>query len=149
MKNNLSSEQIEFSCACVKKWLEICEQNGKSVGPKNAENSSLLRRLLSGKKAFDFVPPYRFGYPAWELLENDEIQIEELIDSPFGITIDKHDGYEWKDSEKKIILYRRLGLEFELKEKEIIPDRSCVDESFDPQEYKYTAKFLQRIIHKI
>jgi len=147
MKSCLSAEQIEFVCESLKGWFDICQKNGKTISSSTIENSSLLRRMLSGKKPHPEVPPYRFGFPAWELIENDEIQIQELYEDDGLITIDKHDGYVWADKNNKIISYPRLNLKFEYIEKEIIPDQSCIVEGADPTEYKYIAKFLKRIVN--
>lgn len=147
MKICLSAEQIEFVCESLQSWFEICQKNGKSISASTIDNSSLLRRILSGKKPYPEVPPYRFGFPAWELIENDEIQIQEFFEENGSITIDKHGGYVWSDTNKKIISYPRLKLTFEYIEKEIIPDQSCIVEGADPKEYKYIAKFLKRIVN--
>jgi|LakMenEpi03Aug12_release.lakeMendotaPanAssembly.Ray.scaffolds.fasta_scaffold768851_2 hypothetical protein len=147
MKNCLSIEQIEFVCESLKNWFDICQKNGKQISSSTIENSSLLRRILSGKNPHPEAPPYRFGFPDWELLENEEIQIQDLYENNDLITIDKHDGYIWFDKSKKLISYPRLNLTFEYIEKEIIPDQSCIVEGSDPTEYKYIAKFLKRILN--
>jgi hypothetical protein len=91
MKNCLSIEQIEFVCESLKNWFDICQKNGKQISSSTIENSSLLRRILSGKNPHPEAPPYRFGFPDWELLENEEIQIQDLYENNDLITIDKHD----------------------------------------------------------
>ena len=145
MKNKLNLEQIEFACECVSKWFEICKNNAKELDSSVAQNSSLLRRLLSGKDAHSLPPPYRFGFPAWELVESNEIQIQEIKEEGENLIIDGHGGYVWIDKKENTIVYKRLNLVFKLIEKEIIPDVLCVKEGADPSEYKYNAKFLKRI----
>lgn len=146
MKNSFNAEQIEFVCEKLKDWFDICQKNGKQISSSSIDQSSLLRRMLSGKSPHLEVPPYRFGYPAWELIENAEIQIQEIEENEESVAIDKHDGYLWFDKSKKIIFYPRLNLKFEYFEKEVIPDQSCVIDGVDPSEYKYIAKFLKRIV---
>lgn len=142
-----TTNQIEQICNIVKRYLEICEYNEKQTTSNDVVNSSLLRRLLSGKDALAYPPPYRFGFPAYELIESDEIQIQDFEVKENEIFIDGHGGYSWLDIEKKIICYNRLNLKFELIKKEILPDPACIDEDQDPKEYKYTAKFLKKIIN--
>ena len=146
MENKFTAEQIETICVVIKKWLQICESNGKQITPSVVETSSLLRRLLSGKEASEFPPPYRFGFPAWELLESEEVQIQEMSIQGNQISIDGHDGYILTDPEKKIIKYPRLNLSFQCIEKEIVPNQACIDPESDPTDYKYTAKFLKKHI---
>lgn len=145
MKSKLNSEQIEFACECVSKWFDICKDNAKELDASVAQNSSLLRRLLSGKEAHSSPPPYRFGFPAWELVESPEIQIQEIKEDGEEIIIDGHGGYTWLNKTENIIAYKRLNLVFQVVEKEIIPDAFCVKEGDDPLEYKYNAKFLKRL----
>ena len=142
------ADEIETICQVVKQYLQICESNGNNVVSNNIENSSLLRRLLSGKSPLELPPPYRFGFPAYELVENDEIQIQNLEFDQESIIIDGHSGYFWHDSEQKIISYPRLNLFFQLIEKEVCPEPSCVADDSDPKEFKYTVKILKKIINK-
>lgn len=145
MKQNLTTNQIEFACECVSKWFQICENNQKEVDPSFIQNSSLLRRLLSGKEAHTNPPPLRFGYPAWEIVESPEIQVQFVKEDGDNLTIDGHDGYIWVNKSENILKYTRLNLHFKLIEKEIIPDPVCIKEGSDPQYYKYIVKFLQKI----
>jgi hypothetical protein len=145
MKNNLTTEQIEFACSCMSEWFEICKINAKEIDSSFVQNSSLLRRLLSGKEAHLYPPPLRFGFPAYELVESEEIQVQYVQEKDNNLIIDGHEGYIWIDKSENILQYKRLKLNFKLIEKEIIPDAICVREGDDPKEYKYTVKFLQRI----
>jgi len=61
----------------VVKWMEICEESGYSL-PLNSigfliysRKSSLLNRLLSGKKHYKFAPPKSYSYPNYRLLEKE------------------------------------------------------------------------------
>jgi len=141
----LSAEQIEFACRMMRQWLEVCEENGRSLNASSIDHSSLLRRLLSGKKALPYPPPMRFGYPAWELVEAEEIEIQELIENEHGIQIDQHQGYSWINFDKKIIQYDRLNLQYQYLEREVIPDPSVIKEGLDPKEFKYISKVLKKL----
>ena len=141
----LSAEQIEFACRMMRQWLEICEHNDRTLTAASIDHSSLLRRLLSGKGALTSPPPLRFGYPAWELVESEEIEIQEIKDTETGIEIDQHHGYSWIDYDNKTIQYDRLGLAYQYLEREVIPDSSVIKEGLDPKDFKYTAKFLKKI----
>lgn len=142
----LTAEQIEFACKQFITYLKICNENNTSASESSVEDSSLLRRLLLGKKAHDNPPPLRFKYPAWELVEDDEIEIHHFTEDEKGIAIDQHGGYSWADKDKKILEYKRLGLVFELIEKEVAPEAECVAEGVNPNEHKYFAKFLKRLV---
>lgn len=141
-KNNLSVDQIEFACNSFRKWLQICEANSKHVSSSGIENSWLLRRLLSGKEPVLGDPPLRFGCPAWELIDRDEIEVEKIIETTDGITIDEHPGYSWTNKELGLLKYDRLNLHYQLIEKEEIPFCEFVD---DAKKYKYHAKVLKKI----
>jgi hypothetical protein len=142
---HLSIEQIEFACSSVKNWIEICLNNQKAISPESAENSALLRRLLSGKPALPQSPPKRFGNPAWELVEQQEVEISEFRETEGVLKIDGHDGYFWIDKSSQTISYPRLNIAFKLVEKTISPDPMCIKEGEDPSSYQYTARFLQKI----
>ena len=141
----LSAEQIEFACRMMRQWLEICEDNNRNLNAASIDHSSLLRRLLSGKKALSAPPPMRFGYPAWELVEAEEIEIQEITDDEQGLQVDHHGGYSWIDKDKKLIQYDRLQLQYQYLERDVIPDASVVKEGLDPKDFKYTAKFLKKL----
>lgn len=141
--NVLSVDQIEFACDSFKKWLKICEANNKHISISGVEDSWLLRRILSGKDPLVDKPPERFGMPAWELIDRDEIEIESFDESDKGISIDEHSGYSWVDKSKKHLKYDRLNLHYELIEKEQQPNQDFVDD--DIESYKYTAKFLKKL----
>ncbi len=60
------------------KWLEIRVKNGYEMPSStqllslDAAKSALLKRMLSGKEPFINPPPKNFGYPWYELLENNQ-----------------------------------------------------------------------------
>lgn len=139
----LSVEQIEFACDSFKKWLKICETNNRNISISGVEDSWLLRRLLSGKEVLTDKPPERFGMPAWELIDRDEIEIENFSESDTKISIDGHEGYSWVDKNKKHLKYDRLNLHFELVEREQKPFEDFVDD--DAEQYKYKAKILKKL----
>lgn len=139
-KNDLSVDQIEFACDSFKKWLQICESKNNQISTSKIDNSWLLRRLLSGKDVHD-EPPMRFGLPAWELIDREEIEIDKFVENHHGIIIDDHEGYSWIDKNQKLIRYERLNLEFKLIESEQFPDEDFVD---DVNKYKYHSIILKR-----
>lgn len=140
----LSVEQIEFACKQVRKWMEICEENNRGIGPADVDHSSLLRRLLSGKAAHPVPPPMRFSYPAWELVESDEVEIHELFTKGDEVFIDQHGGYSWVDEENGVVRYDRLDITYQIVSREVIPDASVVRKGLDPAEFKYTARFMKK-----
>ena len=143
---SLNKDQIEFACGVVANYLRVCQNNGCDINGDMAENSSLLRRMLGGKQPLPSPPPKRFGIQAYELVEgSDEIQIEQLEEYGESVSVDKHDGYEWKDKEAGLLVYRRLGTEYQVSRREIVPDSDCVGEGEDPDNFKYTATFLRRV----
>lgn len=142
---DLTAEQIEFVCKQFSTYLKICIENNIAASEHSVEDSSLMRRLLSGKKPHDLPPPLRFKYPAWELVEDDEIEIHHFTEDEKGISVDQHEGYSWVDQDKKLLEYKRLGLVFELIEKEVAPEAECVAEGVDLNDHKYFAKFLKRV----
>ena len=151
-QGTLSKDQIEFACKMVIEWVKIKEENGQNCSTTDIEHSSLLRRLLSGLPAHENPPPKRYGYPAWELVEKDEIQIQSIsyyleAMGESTVVIDQDNGYEWVDKENKIIKYTRLNLYFQIIYKDVIPSpescsrlyRSC------PEKLKYTGMFLRKV----
>lgn len=147
MKDKLAftADDIEFVCKQVRLWLEICEKNNRQIGPADVDHSSLLRRLLAGKSPHAEPPPKRFSYPAWELVESEEIEVQDISDVNGNISVDQHAGYSWLDQQNQILKYDRLNLIFQIIEKNVVPDASFLAEGSDPEEYKYIAKFLKRI----
>jgi len=143
----LTADEVEFACKQMRQWLEICEANNRKIEPADVDHSSLLRRLLAGKSALLQPPPKRFGYPAWELIESDEIEVQDIQENNCDIIIDQHNGYSWVDKENKIIKYDRLNLLFQIIEKSMVPDPSFIAEGSDPEDYKYHATFLKKISH--
>ena len=144
-QDSLSASQIEFVCDRVSEYVKVCTANGKGVTHETVEHSSLLRRLLAGLDALPEPPPLRFGLPSYELVESEEVQVERVVDRGNEVTIDDHDGYEWIDKDSGVVQYRRLGINFVIVEREVLPDPSCIEEGCDPDGYKYKAKFLKRL----
>lgn len=151
-QSTLSKDQIEFACKMFSEWVKIKEENKQYCSLSDIEHSSLLRRLLSGLPPHENPPPKRYGYPAWELVEKDQVEIQNMsfyldVGGESKVVIDQDNGYEWVDKENKIIKYTRLNLYFQIIWKEVIPNpelcavayRSC------PEKLKYTAMFLKRI----
>lgn len=118
----LTPEQAEFACQKFIEWLHFCSDNGLPQ-PRTVDisHSALLRRLLQGKPALPAPPPLRFSYPAWELVEADEIKIVEMWEDGNGnVVIDQHRGYTWDEKFKNTIIYKRLNLKFQLVERQVI-----------------------------
>lgn len=142
-----STEEIEDICKIVAQWMKIKADNGQDYSPIDVEHSALLRRLLSGLPAHEKAPPKRYGYPCWDLVEKDEIEIQSLFSLVDCVVIDQEDDYVWADKEKQIISYPRLDLLFQYYEKEVIPDPKYCSRKYKdcPEKLKYTGKFLKRI----
>jgi hypothetical protein len=144
-ERTLSPEEIERVIECFKEYCDTCLANGKHISAESVENSLLLRRLLSGKPRLDWPPPTRFGMPAYELVENAEVEIERIVESGGKVSIDDDDGYVRSEC-RSLLLYPRLGLKFELVEREVMPDEQCLGEESDPKEYKYNVRVLKRAL---
>ena len=145
MKEALTAEQCEFACKTFAKWMHVCEDNNRApVSDADVGHSSLLRRLLMGGILHENPPPKRHSYPAWELVEKQEIEIHELSDYD-ELRIDQGGGYEWVDKEKKILRYTRLGIEYEYSEREVTPDPKYLAKGLNPEDHKYVGKFLRRL----
>jgi hypothetical protein len=117
--HELSEIQIDFAQSCASKWIRIYNKHLKRYpNEHDADHSSLLRRLLSGKEALDKPPPLRHSYPDYDLAEGEEVEIMEVNDFifhptsfPFDTTeanaefadykngytvgIDQHIGWKW------------------------------------------------------
>lgn len=153
---SLTAEQVEFAIQQVCRWMNTCEDNDRGSSSADASHSALLRRLLSGGTLLDEPPPKRFSYPAWELLEKDEVQIHEISTSSFRqilhknkilyegpvVTVDQSPEYVWEE-EGKILRHVRLGVCWEYFEKECYP--AFLKKGLDPEKHKYQGKFLRRI----
>lgn len=142
--NNLNPDEI---CKIVAQWMRIKEENGQNYTPIDVEHSALLRRLLVGLPAHEKAPPKRYGYPCWDLVEKDEVEIQTMFELETSLCIDQHIGYQWADKENKIISYPRLSLFFQYYERETIPDKKYCSTKYKdcPEKLKYTGKFLKRI----
>lgn len=156
----LTREQCEFACDMFSKWMRICEDNERGYGPPDVDHSSLLRRLLMGGKLHENPPPLRMSYPAWELVEEKEIEIHDFWEIPEQaiydckknklyegpvVVVDQHAAYAWVDKEKKIIRHVRLGIEYEYSEREVVPDVKYLRKGLNPEDHKYIGKFLRRL----
>jgi hypothetical protein len=144
----LTDEQCEFACKMVVKWMNVCEDNNRGTGAVDVDHSALLRRLLTGGKLHKNPPPKRMSYPAWELVEQEEIEIRQLYDydiEPGRVIVDQHDEYEWVDKDKKIIKHTRLGIEYQYSEREVTPDARYLRKGLNPEDHKYVGKFLKRL----
>jgi hypothetical protein len=65
------------------RWLKIREENGiKLTNVKNlladSHHSSLLRRLLAGKEPLEVVPPKKYAYPWYELMETGSAEETDI-----------------------------------------------------------------------
>jgi hypothetical protein len=145
----LNREQTEFACSIFSKWMNICEDNNRGSSSADVDHSSLLRRMLLGGKIHKNPPPLRRSYPAWELVEQEEIEIHEIHDSdiikPGEVVVDQHRGYEWVDKENKILKHIRLGIEYQYLEREVTPKAKYLRKGLKPEEHKYIGKFLKRL----
>lgn len=139
----LSETEIQFACKTFCKWMNVCEDNNRGISSADVDHSALLRRLLGGGKLHENPPPLRMSYPAWELVEQDEIEIVELFEDEEDLVVDQHRGYRWIDKEKKILEYTRLGIRYEYIERESLP--RWVKKGLNPKDYKYIGKFLKRL----
>ena len=159
MKNekitSLTREQCEFAIQQVCKWMNICEDNKRGTGGPDVSHSALLRRMMMGGAIHENPPPTRLSYPAWELVEQEEIQIQDFWESDNRtwegdeglhegsvVVVDQHAGYAWVDKEKKIIKHVRLGIEYQYFERETMP--VWVHDG-KPENHKYIGKFLRRL----
>jgi hypothetical protein len=66
----------------ISTWIEVAEQWGYTVRVYNllvdADHSSLLRRILDGKKVHDVPPPVSYSYPNYALLDDGVSYAEEV-----------------------------------------------------------------------
>lgn len=148
---SLTIEQCEFACKMVCKWMNVCEDNNRGTSSADVDHSALLRRLLQGGKPHANPPPKRRSYPAWSLVEQEEIEIQDFYESDLGIedkekiVVDQHREYEWVDKEKKIIKHTRLGIEYQYFEREVTPNAKHLRKGLNPEDHKYIGKFLKRL----
>lgn len=75
---------IDPAIHAVFRWLKIREENGINLTTVkqlelDAEHSSLLLRLLKGKEPFSSIPPQRFNYPWYDLLEQGEAKESAVL----------------------------------------------------------------------
>lgn len=157
---SLTREQCEFACQMFGQWMRICEDNKRGTRDVDVGHSALLRRLLLGGNPHKNPPPLRMSYPAWELVERDEIEIHDLFDSIdrviYGekdeklyegpvVVVDQHAAYAWEDKEKQILRHVRLGILYQYSEREVTPDARYLAKGLNPEDHKYVGKFLKRL----
>lgn len=149
---SLTPEQCEFACDMFCKWMNICEDNKRGSSSADVGHSALLRRMLMGGPVHKNPPPKRMSYPAWHMVEQEEFEIQDMHE--YGIDIEGIKGtvvvdqareYEWVDKEKKIIKHTRLGIEYQYSEREVTPDARYLRKGLNPEDHKYTGKFLKRL----
>lgn len=139
----LTPDQVEFACEMVAKWMRVCDENNCNHSAVDVDHSALLRRLLSGKKLHKNPPPTRMSYPAWEMVEEDEICVYEIYDSKSylnTVMVDQSPEYEW-EIPWKILKHKRLGIRWEYSERET----KAITISKDPKDHTYIGKYLRRI----
>jgi len=143
----LTLEQSEFALKMIVKWMNVCEDNNRGCSSADVDHSSLLHRLLMGGTLHENPPPLRRSYPAWSLVEQDEIEIQEMYVCEIDgrIVIDQHGGYKWVDKEKNILKHTRLGINYEYSEREVTPDVRNLRRGLIPEDHKYIGKFLKRL----
>ena len=94
----LTREQMDFAVRCMSEWINL---SGSCPTSADVDHSSLLLRLLSGKKALDNAPPKRFSCPDYELGEGKPVGVREVSDIGFGgrerVCIDQYCGWRWLD----------------------------------------------------
>lgn len=103
----LDEKQIGFATKCVMEWIELYHVHLKrDPTPADAVHSSLLRRLLSGKKVLPKPPPKRFSCPDYKLAEGEVCDVGEIWEykkedlSPDGkydypVVVDQCLGWKW------------------------------------------------------
>lgn len=156
MEPNLSREQCEEAIKAFKTWLKICHENNREIGVDldilncNIDHSTLLRRLLIGGEPHEVPPPKRFSRPAWELVEEKEIEIVSLFEfewdeGDISVSIDQSSEYKWVDKDNKIIQHTRLGIKYRYEEREVTPKASHLKKGLNPEDHRYIGKFLIRL----
>ncbi len=153
----LTQEQVDFAVRQVVQWMRTCEDHNRSTRAVDADHSSLLRRLLHGKPLLEKPPPRRFSYPAWEMVEEAEVQIHDMwehdrayvyhdgkevqVEGPV-VVIDQCAEYVWDDKENKIIRHVPTGLRWQYYEKTAYPVAVAQGKVED---HPYEGKFLRRL----
>jgi len=158
--NNLTDEQVEFAVQMVCQWMRVCEDHNRNTRSPDADHSALLRRLLKGKPLLEKPPPRRFSYPAWEMVEEAEVEISELkesdihtsvyhdgkevtVDGPV-VVIDQCAAYVWDDKEQKIVRHVPTGMRWQYFEKTAYPIW-VAKELGKVEDHPYMGKFLRRL----
>jgi hypothetical protein len=106
LPQGLSREQVDACRRAVSAWIQIRNENEHGAPTSaDADHSSLLWRLLSGKPPLPFAPPCRFSYPDYELAEGKPVCIHDVWHHPGGsVVIDQ--SPEWEPAGEN--LYRHL-----------------------------------------
>jgi hypothetical protein len=118
----LSEEEQQFALDCFCEWAYIVENYsppGRSVSSADIDHSSLLKRLLSGDRPFEFAPPKLYSYPCYELALGEKIQIEapmrySAANHPDCLIIGQNHLWEWYDKNKKIVTHTPSKRQFQL-----------------------------------
>lgn len=111
----LDVRHAEFAIRCFVEWQRTCQDAGRRASDIDAEHSSLLRRLLSGKPKLEKAPPRRFSYPCYELSEGKPVHIESLFDeNPIpglpGVVIDQAREWDWVDKGAGLLRHKNGDL---------------------------------------
>jgi hypothetical protein len=153
----LTDRQINFAVRCASQWIEIYRHK-QDHGPTaaDADHSSLLRRLLSGKPALPDPPPLRYSYPDYGLAEGEPTEVREVwdrdpardgdvIDECGGVVIDQGGDWDWADKAAGMLVHRPTGHTYRLREEP--RTRKRLGRHGGPfEEIPYIAKILQRVM---
>jgi hypothetical protein len=116
----------------------------------DADHSSLLRRLLYGKKKLEKTPPKSMSYPNYSLAEGEETQVHEIwerkdeigVRTRGNVVVDQCAEWEWDDRDKKILMHVPTGDLFQYSEKTCYPVAVAKG---TVEDHPYTGKFLKKI----
>ena len=147
----LEPDQIDFAIKMMSEWARICEDNNRGTSSADVDHSSLLYRLLSGKKALETPPPLRFSYPCYHLGEGKKVEIHNVRDNEpdlhdvLGeVSIDQNSRWKWDDKESGVLVYVPTGDKYQLsKGPQKSKRRNLETRQMEP--FVYEATFLQRI----
>src|ERR1700686_881130 len=88
--SRMDSSQYGWSIECFLEWLRVMDQEGHPF-PSSIEDleramahSSLLKRLLQGKRPLPEPPPCSMSHPWYTLIENGTAEPYEVKEAPFG-----------------------------------------------------------------
>lgn len=162
----LTEQQMDFARRCTSRWMQIYEKELKRL-PNwcDADHSSLLGRLLSGKEPLDKPPPLRFSYPDYDLAEGKEVQVMEVWQleeneysnfyKGYTVCVDQHVGWKWIERDEPIndkgvpaktgILEYRDGTRYRFYRKMVTRFRLLKPDYKRAEEYSEECPFLQKI----